>query len=64
VPLERDIFPERKLGRSLLGVVAVGLALLKTVDPAETDAFGVLVVQDFAGVAVNCPDYPSSEVGS
>jgi len=38
-------------GRSLLGVVAVSLALLWTVGAAEWDTFVVSVVQDFEGVA-------------
>jgi hypothetical protein len=33
------------------------LALLRTVDTAEADAFGVLVVEDFDGVAVEDTDY-------
>jgi hypothetical protein len=47
----------------VLGVVAVGLALLRAIDPAETDAFSLLVVEDFDRVAVNYPDYSSGEVG-
>ena len=33
-----------------------GLALLRAVDAAQTDAFCVLVVQDFEGVAVDHAD--------
>jgi hypothetical protein len=35
------------------------LAFIGAVDIAETDAFKVLVAQDFDGVAVNYPDYSS-----
>ena len=51
--LERDFFPEGEVGDAVLGLLAVGLALLRTVDPAKADTFRVLVVQDFEGVAVN-----------
>ena len=36
----------------MIGIVAVGLALLQAVDAAEADTLRVLVVQDFEGVAV------------
>jgi len=36
----------------VLGFLAVGLAFLRTIDPAEADTFRALVVQDFDGVAV------------
>lgn len=39
------------------------LILLRTVDAAEPDAFGVLVVQDFDGVAVEDGDDMIREVG-
>ena len=38
--------------RGLLGSVAVGLSFLRAVDAVETDAFRVVVVQDFDRVAV------------
>jgi hypothetical protein len=40
----------------LLGSRAVGLAFLRAVDAAESDAFRVVVVQDFDGVAVEDGD--------
>ena len=40
----------------MLGVVAVGLAFLRAVDPAEADAFSAIVMQDFEGVAVEDGD--------
>ena len=40
----------------MLSVVAVGLALLWAVNPAEADAFRVLVVQNFEGVAIEDGD--------
>jgi hypothetical protein len=43
----------------LFGSLAIGLAFLWAVDPVETDAFSLLVVQDFEGVAVNYSDYSS-----
>ena len=64
VGLDGDLFPKGEGRGSVLGVVAVGLALLRAVDAAQTDTFMVLVVQDFDGVAVNYPDYSSDEVGS
>jgi hypothetical protein len=40
----------------LLGPFAEGLALLWTVDTAQSDTFKVLIVQDFDGVAVENGD--------
>jgi len=40
----------------VLGLLPVGLAFLRAVDPAEADTFRVLVVQDFEGVAVEDED--------
>jgi len=39
------------------------LAFLGAVDPVKTDAFSLLVVEDFDRVAVNYPDYSSGEAG-
>ena len=52
VDLGGDFFPEGEVSGGVLGVVAVSLAFLWTVDAAETDTLRVLVVQDFEGVAV------------
>ena len=41
----------------LLGLLAEGLALLRAIDPAEANACGVLVVQDFDGVAIEDRDH-------
>ena len=35
----------------MLGVVAVCLTLLRTVDATQADTFGTVVVQDFDGIA-------------
>ena len=40
----------------MLGLLAVGLAFLRAVDPAEADTFRVLVVEHFDGVAVEDGD--------
>ena len=45
----------------MLGSLSVGLALLRTVNPAESDAFRVLVVEDFDGVAVEEREKESTE---
>ena len=39
------------------------MALLRAVDPAEADTFGVGVVEDFDGVAVEDRDDVDGEVG-
>jgi hypothetical protein len=49
---ERNILPEGEVRSGLLGSVAVCLALLRTVDAAQSDAFRMVIVQDFEGVAV------------
>jgi hypothetical protein len=38
----------------LLGSRAVGLAFLRAIDPAEADAFRVVIVQNFEGVKDPC----------
>jgi hypothetical protein len=48
----------------LLGSLAVGLAFFWAVDAIKADAFGVMVVQDFDGVAVEDGDDGAGEVGS
>ena len=47
----------------LHGLLATGLTLLGAVDPAEADAFRVLVVQNFNRVAVEDGDDGAGEVG-
>jgi hypothetical protein len=56
VRLEDDFFPKHHRGRSLLGLMTVRLALLGAVDAVQADAFRVLVVEDFEGIAVEDPD--------
>jgi hypothetical protein len=46
----------------VLDVVAVGLAVLGTVDAAEADAFCMVAVQDFDRVAVEDGDNGAGEV--
>jgi len=46
----------------LLRSHAVGLAFLGAINPAEADAFRVLVVQDFEGVAVEDGDDRAGEI--
>ena len=53
--LDGDFFAEDQLRGSVLGVVAVGLTFLGAVDPAEADAFSMVAVQNFDGVAVQVP---------
>ena len=64
VGLEGDFLPEGEGRGGLLGSLAEGLAFLRAVDAAEADAFRVLVVQDFDGVAVEDGDDGAGEVGS
>ncbi|MGH7181827.1 MAG: hypothetical protein ACREJN_07615 [Nitrospiraceae bacterium] len=47
----------------MLRLLPVGLALLRAVDTAQTDAFSVLIEQDFDGVAVEDRDDGAAEVG-
>ena len=48
----------------MLGLLPERLAFLLAVDPAEADAFRVLVVQDFDGVAVEGRDNLAAELAS
>ena len=48
----------------MLGLLTVSLALLRAVDTTEADAFWVLIVQDFEGVAVEDANGFSTEVCS
>jgi hypothetical protein len=56
VRLEEDFFPKHHLGRRLLGLMAVLLTLLWTVDATQTDTFGVSVVEDFDSIAIKDGD--------
>jgi hypothetical protein len=62
VRLEEDFFPKHHRGGRLLGLMAVGLALLRAVDAAQADAFRVSGVEDFEGIAVEDPDDEAREV--
>ena len=50
--LDGHVYAEGGVRRGLLCSLAVVLASFRAVDAAETDAFSVVVVQDFEGVAV------------
>ncbi|HSQ90622.1 MAG TPA: hypothetical protein VLM19_00440 [Nitrospiraceae bacterium] len=52
VGLEENFFSKHHFRGRLLGLMAIRLPLLRTVDAAQTDAFGVLLVQDVKGIAV------------
>ncbi len=52
------------LRRGLLGSLAVGLTFLRVVDADAADTFGVLVVQDFEGVAVEVGKNLTCQVSS
>ena len=54
--VDHDFLAMDELGRELLGLLAEGLAFLRSVDPAQTDAFGLTIVQDVDGVAVEGPN--------
>jgi hypothetical protein len=64
VCLDGDLFPEGEARGGLLRVLAIRLAFLWAVDAGKTDAFRVLVVQDFDGVAVEDGDDGAGEIGS
>ena len=46
----------------MLGFLSEGLALLRAVDAAEANAFRLVVVEDFEGVAVEATDYLAEKV--
>ncbi len=64
VRLERDFFPIDRFRGRLLRSLAVCLALLRTVDAAEANAFCMGIVQDFDRVAVKDGGDGGGEVGS
>jgi len=51
LPIPPPAFPDQRQG-GLLGVVAVGLALLMAIDSVQADTFGVLVAEHFDCVPV------------
>jgi len=53
----------REVKCHMLGSLAERLAFLRAVDAAEADAFRVVVVQHFEGVAVEDGDDGAGEVG-
>jgi hypothetical protein len=57
VGLDGNVLPKDEGRDGVLRVVAVSLALLRAVDAAQADAFSVVAVQDFEGVAVKDLDY-------
>ena len=56
VSLKRHVLTKDQLRSGLLRSLAVGLVILRAVNPAEPDTLGVLVVQDFDGVTINHTD--------
>ena len=60
--LERDFLPIDQFRGGLLRSLAVGLALLGTVDPAEADPFRVLVVEDYEGVTAEDSHHLTGEI--
>jgi len=52
----------------VLGIVAIGLAFLRSVDLAQTDAFSAVIAQGFESMAVengdNRPEMSSGEGGN
>jgi hypothetical protein len=63
VRLEEDFFPKHHFDRRLLGLMAVLLTFLWTVDATQTDTFGVSVVEDFDSIAIKDGDDEAREVG-
>ncbi len=51
--LDGDFLPEDEFTGGVLGVVAVGLALLGEVDAAETDTFMFAAMKSF--ICIRCP---------
>ena len=62
VRLERDFLAEHELRRGLLRLLAVGLTLLRAVNPVEADSFSAGVVQDFDRVAVEDSNNLTGEI--
>ena len=62
VALDDYFFPKDEGRGGVRGVFAVGLVPLRAVDPAETDTFRLLIVQDFDGIAVENEDDWAGEV--
>ena len=62
VRLERDVFPEGEVRGRVLRSLAISLAILRAVDAAEADAFSMVAVQYFDGVAVEGRKDGASEV--
>ena len=59
---EEDFSPKHHGGRGLLGLMAVRLTFLWTVDATQTDAFGAPVVEDFNDIAVKDGDHEAGVV--
>jgi hypothetical protein len=54
--LDGDFFPEGKVRGGVLDLLPISLALFRTVDVAESNAFCMVAVQDFDRVAVEDGD--------
>jgi hypothetical protein len=53
VGLDRDVLAEGEVSDGVLGLLAECLAILGAGNPAEADAFGMVAIQYFDGVAVD-----------
>jgi len=63
VCLHGHVPTEHQLRRELLGLRAVGLSLLRAINPIEPDLLSRAVVQDLDGITVRDPDHAPGEVG-
>ena len=61
---DRDFLAMDERRCELLGLLAEGLALLRTVDATQSDAFSLAIVEYIKGVAVENADDAAGEVGS
>ena len=62
VSLERDFLAKDHGRGRVLRLLPVGLALLRAINPAEADTFGMMAVQDFDGVTVEDGDDLAGEL--
>ena len=62
VRLEHDIFAKNELRCCLLRSLAERLGFLRAVDAIQADALGLLILQDFDGVAVDHRDDDGGEL--
>jgi len=62
VRLDENFFPQYHLGRGLLGLMAILLTFLWTVDATQTDPFGVSAVEDFDRITVKHRDNEGGKI--